>query len=731
MNFDEKLSMLISEAEIPEQLSPENIALMLKQKTADKNKKPSVPAISMKSKKQAMIFRSTAAIAACFALVFGIMAFVNNKGTALPAGYLDNDVEVREAENYSDVYKGIQDAFVKNGKIIDDESNISYPNKTSSDTKGNVITAGTQIKTKAQDINTVVEYSMTSEKVEGVAEADILRTDGNNLYYIANDALYIVSTNNGKMTLLSKTQRNNIYPVEMYIDQNKLTVISNNVDEVPYQIKQAETTAKASEPVVSTVTSVSGKAEGGSTAAAPQSAEVTPVVSTVPGTTAAPVTSSVSASTASTTGTDTSTAESTVPSTILRSNVVVEIYDISDKNAPKLTMTYKQSGTYISSRMIESSLYLVSNYSKYQTKPLENQDDLDNYVPAYYINDVKTYIDAKNICIPSKVVSTSYAVVSGLNVQGEKPLTSIKAVLGNVRDIYCSTSNLYLIGNAASAKDKDNSSITCFKINKGNVGYSANASVEGTMINQLSMSEYDNNFRIATTTTDSKSDKHHSSIFILGTDLKPIGSISNLCGEKTIQTVRFDKNTAYVVTAEDKAPITIALTDKENPKQVNDKSSNSNSAFLYKYSDNRLIGLGTELDEKGKQKGLKLSMFDSTNASSPKEIFSTPLKGSLSEAFADAVINRKALLIDSTNNIIGVPTVSGDQYGIKNYYYVFSYDETKGFIAKGILDYSDVDKNCEFNRGLFIGDVFYALSNGRIVSAQISDLKVIEALTLK
>ena len=121
MNFDEKLSMLISEAEIPEQLSPENTALMLKQKTADKNKKPSVPAISMKSKKQAMIFRSTAAIVACFALVFGIMAFVNNKGTALPAGYLDNDVEVREAENYSDVYKGIQDAFVKNGKIIDDE----------------------------------------------------------------------------------------------------------------------------------------------------------------------------------------------------------------------------------------------------------------------------------------------------------------------------------------------------------------------------------------------------------------------------------------------------------------------------------------------------------------------------------------------------------------------------------------------------------------------------------
>ena len=95
-------------------------------------------------------------------------------------------------------------------------------------------------------------------------------------------------------------------------------------------------------------------------------------------------------------------------------------------------------------------------------------------------------------------------------------------------------------------------------------------------------------------------------------------------------------------------------------------------------------------------------------ASSRREVW---CNGSLSEAFADAVINRKALLIDSTNNIIGVPTVSGDQYGIKNYYYVFSYDETKGFIAKGILDYSDVDKNCEFNRGLFIiKNVFRGLS---------------------
>ena len=39
MGFDKEVRMLIEEAEIPERLSPDNIAVMLKEKQAEKNRK--------------------------------------------------------------------------------------------------------------------------------------------------------------------------------------------------------------------------------------------------------------------------------------------------------------------------------------------------------------------------------------------------------------------------------------------------------------------------------------------------------------------------------------------------------------------------------------------------------------------------------------------------------------------------------------------------------------------
>ena len=722
MSFEQQINGLINEIEVPDCLSPENIALMLKQKTADKNIKPSVPAISMKSKKQAIIFRSTAAIAACIALAFGVTAYIGNNGTALPIGYIKNDGEVKEAENYSEVYKVIQDAFVKNGKVINNNKDVPYANEISPN--GTNTHKPNNTSATNAEINAEINYQLSAEKVEGVYEADIVRTDGNNLYYVANNSLYTVSTANGKMTLLSKTERPNNYAVEMFINGNKLILISNNVVQIPYEVKTAETTAKVTEATTTAVTDTSpteGTTGTNSTQTTVDSQTATSDTTTV-----------TSLSTTSQAGTDSSVAEPTIPSTILQSNTVVEMYDITDKNAVKLLTTYKQNGTYISARMIDNSIYLVTNYSNYQAKPLQNETQLDTYVPSYFINNNKTYIDAKNIVMPSKVNSTSYSIVSGLNIQqSDNPLVSIKAVLGNVNNVYCSDGNLYVVGDLPSNKDKNSSIITRFKIASGNVVYNSNASVEGALINQISMGEYDNSFRIATTTTDSKTQKHYSNIFILGSDLKPLGSVTKLCEDQDVAVVRFDKNTAYLVTEESGNPIAVSLSDKTNPKIVEDKNATSYSVYLHKYTDTKLLGIGAEVDDKGNQTGLKLSIYDSSNPSSLKEISSVSIKDAkLSESFLDEVINRKAIMVDSEKNIIGIPTVANGDYGVKNMYYVFSFDETNGLVQKGFLEYNDVEPNADFNRGIISGDILYVFSNQRIVSAQLSDLKVIQQFKL-
>ena len=317
-------------------------------------------------------------------------------------------------------------------------------------------TSKTIINNKKDNDSTVTQYSFSSQTVDGAEKADIVKTDGNNLYYVANSSLNVVSLNNGKMTLLSKVDTGDNIPVELYLSGNKLIVVSNNTVEVPYQVNSQAGTTKAEETTGTSATASKNQQDS----SAKTTAE----------TTAASETSLTTSETSVPTETS---SEIVLPSTILQNNTAVMVYDISDKSAPKLISEFKQNGEYISSGLINGSVYLVTNHSNYQTKPLESQDDLDNYVPAYYINNKKTFIDPKDIFIPSKAMSTKYTIVSLLDMNNQPEMSSIKAVLGDSSSAYCSGTGLYVFGSSTALKNKDATSIIKFSFDIGKVSYSS------------------------------------------------------------------------------------------------------------------------------------------------------------------------------------------------------------------------------------------------------------------
>lgn len=720
MTFDQKINSLIDEAQVPESLLPENIALMLKAQTAEKETKPHA-AISMKTKQRAIVMRTAAALAACIALTVGIIQFADHGATDPDAGIPTGGEEITGAANYTDVYKKIQDVYMKYSTVTDGYDVIANPHLNQQPTA-----VPAQIE-KAADADSVVEYGVVSEQVEGVAEADIIKTNGKNLYYTANGYLYVISDDNGKMEVLSKIKRDGSSPFEMYLNGNRLMVLSNHITEVPYQASpaQSETTVMAESVAEATEGTTSEPAVTEETASSEATSEVTTTAETEAA--SAETTASETAGITSETPATAPETPTDVPKTIMQASVVVEIYDISEET-PVLINTYKQSGAYTSSRMIDSYLYIVTNYSQYQTKPLEKDSDLDNYIPSYYLNDIKKYVEPQDIHIPSQIKSTGYSVIGGLNVQSEVPVVSVKAVLGSGRNVSCSSDSLYVVGNLWSNDSKDSSAVTKFTLSEGNVVYTANANVDGIVVNSFSMNEYDGCFRVGTVTAES-ADKRTYNIFVLDSEMKPVGSLTGIEADGTVKTVRFKKDTAYIVT-DNAAPLAVSLADKANPKMQEAGESAQISAYLFKYSENRYIGIGNEISEDGTAMGLKLSMFDSTDPANIKEMFSTALEGNLTGKLSDNVINRKVLYLDSEKNIIGIPTSMESEYGLKNLYYVFEIGEN-GFTEKGVLEYNDIDNTAEFTRGLIIGDVYYAISDGRIVSAQLSDMKVIEAMPLK
>ena len=175
---------------------------------------------------------------------------------------------------------------------------------------------------------------------------------------------------------------------------------------------------------------------------------------------------------------------------------------------------------------------------------------------------------------------------------------------------------------------------------------------------------------------------------------------------------RFEENYARLFQSGEKQAL--AVVDlASNPPTMN-RLPVCSPTFLYSYGDGLTLGIG-ETDGR-----ISLSMYSKENGLMLNET-SISDGNVYSRAFSD----RRAVLVDEASGVIGIPVYSYNEFGTQNSYYVYSYDETAGFVQKGIIEYIDIDDNMLFKRGEIIGNTLYVISEGRIISARLSDIKVI------
>ena len=134
---------------------------------------------------------------------------------------------------FSNFSRGIEtDATTNDSMYSSSGSGYTIPPATSSgiDSKGSFIESG---KTPITSSSASSDYSTTNIQVENVDEADIVKTDGEYIYSLSNDTVYITYARDAKnMTVVSKIQEagSNVYPEDLIIQNNKLIVISGDYD---------------------------------------------------------------------------------------------------------------------------------------------------------------------------------------------------------------------------------------------------------------------------------------------------------------------------------------------------------------------------------------------------------------------------------------------------------------------------------------------------------------------
>jgi uncharacterized secreted protein with C-terminal beta-propeller domain len=422
------------------------------------------------------------------------------------------------------------------------------------------------------------------------------------------------------------------------------------------------------------------------------------------------------------------------------SNIVqsfLYVYDVSSKVEPVLVRNLTLSGNYFNSRMIGSYVYAVVNQRAYVV------DDGTVILPQLCVDAATTEIAPASIYY-TDVQDTyfSYSTFIGLNIMdnAEQP-TYLTILTGASSCMYVSTNNMYVTFGKSEGTE-----IYRVAFNRAALYFSAQGIVSGRVLNQYSMDEYNDYFRIATTVSTGSwnNREEHNNLYVLNLNLDVVGKLENLAQGERIYSARFAGDKAYLVTFRQIDPFfVIDLKNPISPSVAGELKIPGFSNYLHPYNEKYVIGLGQE------ESRVKLSLFDVTDMNDPKEIAKYIIGEDARSSSSAAQNNPKAFLFDQQKQLLVIPVT------VYNYYtpsqssdsstsdlfadrrnsvwqgaYVFKVSPGNGFMLQGELSHPTIDDNSWSNnepitRSLYIGNTLYTISNSMIQLHRLDNLELI------
>lgn len=527
------------------------------------------------------------------------------------------------------------------------------------------------------------DYSQTNVQVQGVDEADIVKTDGTYLYIADSyegQKVRIVKARPGSalaQTSVIDLANEGMTPSELYVDGNTLIIVGNFWNPVIMD----STRTQSADGVVSKMI-----------------------------------------------------APGYYPQT---QKTQVRIYDIANKSSPTLKRTVSIDGSQVSTRRIGTKLYLVLNQPTYwwgNPIPLLRSATEKDLLPTFS-DTAKKIVDQPvtrcvDVSILPHVPSPQYITVAVIPTDSVTAEVKREVILGNAQNIYMSLRNLYVANpeyryswdGTGSTETKTN--VYRFAVENDGVALKSQGSVVGTILNQFSMDEHENTFRIATTKEGTWTPNYtqipsSNQLYVLGMDMQIQGKIEDIAPGERIYSVRFLGDRAYMVTFKKADPLFVIDTSSpRNPKILGKLKIPGYSDYLHPYDENHIIGFGKEAvaakeGDFAWYQGMKIALFDVTDVANPKEMFTEVIGDRGTES--PLLQNHKALLFEKDRNLLAFPVTvakitdaqrqqQGDMvYGPHVFQGAYVYELTldDGFDLQGkISHYSDEDY-------LKAGDNFY------------------------
>lgn len=516
---------------------------------------------------------------------------------------------------------------------------------------------------------TTGDFSDTNEQVAGVNEADVIKTDGKYIYVALGKSIKIYLANNGKPILTDEIEMSVDPDTGQYIQLTEMYTDGDRLVVLGARNSFYDWIRPIPEPMESTERSIMPYREN-------------------------------------------------------KSYTYCGIYSIDQNGKSHLIKELEIEGSLLSSRKIDNVVYLVTNqYLYYNT-------DSENFIPTF--RDTTQSKDYKQIPIdrimyyPNRL-SSNYLIISAIDITNDKEPASINAFLGSGNLVYMSNNALYVAGNDFYTIWGTITNVSKFNVIGTKIGFAGGGMVDGSILNQFSMDEFEGNLRVATTNwqQDSK-----NAVYILDESLNQIGSIENIAPTERIYSTRFMGDKGYIVTFRQIDPLFVLdLSDPTVPKITGELKIPGFSNYLHPISQDVLLGIGQDVDEKtGTQLGIKLSLFDVSDQGKPREMNNLVLGSSGS--YAEVLNNHKALMLHPDRNMIAfdasLSNTSGDYQ--KSYFYGAMIIEAREDGTLKVLQQISNEGlyGSYVKRVIYIGDILYYVLDDNIRAFNIDTFKEIQ-----
>ncbi|MCG3138476.1 MAG: hypothetical protein HJJLKODD_02341 [Phycisphaerae bacterium] len=457
---------------------------------------------------------------------------------------------------------------------------------------------------------------------------------------------------------------------------------------------------------------------------------------------------------------------------VYNDRAMVAVIDITDKANPVIESRWEFDGYYSSSRMVDGVLHLV--LSQYPYIPfdltLSNAAEIswERFIPQYEVTffgeNIRTgeLVNFNNFYIPVNAdgqdLYGGYSITTVVSLDTNSRQESFQSVgiLADTGTIYASTQALYVTDPDYSygCEYREMLNIHKFALSNAGTRYVASGTVAGRLLNQFSLSEYNDYLRVATTNGfpwawDGSTSENM--VFVLQQDgerLKVVGELDNIAPGEQIQSARFIRDRGFLVTFLQTDPLfTIDLSDPTAPQVAGELHVPGFSEYIHLLDENHLLTLGRAGTEEGRILGLQLSIFDITDFANP-QLLTTEQIGTSWNTYSEAEYNHKAFTWYEAENLLAIPVFIGPDYGdgfieealdaagveIKQnadeevFFGVQLYHitpetgiELLGQISTGPLNYGEYPAYYGATRALFIEQLLYAVTEIGVQAVSITD----------